>query len=153
MWKKIILIILLILVVGVGGGIAFLSLKKPAQVPPSSIKVAMTPERIARGKTLFVNIADCDGCHSERDFTRVGGPIVESGRGKGNVLSSVISGLPGTIVAPNLTPDPETGLGKWTDGEKIRAIREGIDRDGRGLFPMMPYTGYRSMSDEDVESL
>src|SRR5262249_53906087 len=46
-----------------------------------------------------------------------------------------------------------TGIGAWTDGEKIRAIRDGIDKDGRALFPMMPYASYRSMSDEDVESL
>ena len=43
--------------------------------------------------------------------------------------------------------------GKWTDGEKIRAIREGVDRNGRALFPMMPYTEYRRMSDEDVQAV
>ena len=48
-------------------------------------------------------------------------------------------GLPGTVVAQNITPDKETGIGGWTDGEKIRAIREGIDREGRALFSMMPY--------------
>jgi hypothetical protein len=69
------------------------------------------------------------------------------------VLSSRIEGLPGTVVAPNITPDLETGIGTWTDGEKIRAIREGVDKNGRALFPMMPYTHYRSMSDEDVEAL
>jgi hypothetical protein len=64
-----------------------------------------------------------------------------------------LPGLPGKIVAGNLTPDLETGLGTWTDGEKIRAIREGISKDGRALFPMMPYSDFRSMSDFDVESL
>jgi mono/diheme cytochrome c family protein len=62
-------------------------------------------------------------------------------------------GLPGQIVASNLTPDPETGLGNWTDGEKIRAIREGISKDGRALYPLMPYSYYRRMADEDVESI
>ena len=61
--------------------------------------------------------------------------------------------MPGTVVPPNITPDVETGIGTWTDGEKVRAIREGVDKDGRTLFPMMPYGSFRNMSDEDVYSL
>jgi hypothetical protein len=113
----------------------------------------MTPERIARGSYIFRAVADCDGCHSQRDFSLVGGPVVASGRASGNVLSEFVIGLPGVVVAPNLTPDRDTGIGTWTDGEKIRAIREGVDRDGNALFPMMPYQGFRKMSDEDVESV
>lgn len=153
MWKKIILIVLLVIVGVPAAAIAYLYLRKPAQAPPSATKVAMTPERIARGKMIFQNIADCDGCHSQRDFSRVDGPVVESGRGRGNVMSALLTGLPGTVVAPNITPHPETGIGNWTDGEKIRAIRDGVNRDGRALFPMMPYEGYRKMSDEDVEAV
>lgn len=136
-----------------GAGVIYLYLRKPAQVPPSSIKVARTPERIARGAYIFASIADCDGCHSQRDFSLVGGPLVASGRARGNVLSDLMTGLPGVVVAPNLTPDIETGIGAWTDGEKIRAIREGVDREGNALFPMMPYESYRRMTDEDVESV
>jgi mono/diheme cytochrome c family protein len=153
MLKKILLVILLVLVFTVAAGAAFLYLRKPAQSAPSSIKVAMTPERIARGKYIFENLSDCDGCHSQHDFTRFDAPIVASGRGQGNVMSSIVKGLPGTVVAPNITPDPETGIGKWTDGEKIRAIREGVDNTGRALFPMMPYPNFKSMSDEDVEAV
>jgi mono/diheme cytochrome c family protein len=61
--------------------------------------------------------------------------------------------LPGRIVASNITPDPETGAGNWTDDQLARAIREGIGHDGRALFPMMPYTSLRHMSDEDLASL
>jgi mono/diheme cytochrome c family protein len=136
-----------------GAGVSYLYLRKPAQSPPSAIKVAMTPERIARGAYIFTSIADCDGCHSQRDYSLVGGPVVESGRGRGDVLSDVMMGLPGVVVAANITPDRETGIGAWTDGEKIRAIREGVDRDGNALFPMMPYEAFRSMSDEDVEAV
>ena len=64
-----------------------------------------------------------------------------------------LQGLPGQVNAPNITPDKETGIGAWTDGEKIRAIREGISKDGHMLFPLMPYSGYRYMSDADVQSL
>src|SRR5262245_53250810 len=153
MVKKLLLTVLILLVVFLGGGFAYLSMRQPHQKPAPNIKVPMTPGRIARGEYLFQHLSDCDGCHSQRDFTKVGGPVVPSGRARGNVLPSLILGLPGTVVAPNLTPDPETGLGLWTDGEKIRAIREGVDKDGRALFPMMPYSAYRNLNDEDVESL
>lgn len=153
MVKRILLSILAIVVVVPAGGLAYLYLRKPAQAPPVDIQVAMTPERIERGRYLFEGVADCDGCHSERDFTRVTAPVVPAGRGKGNVMSEWIPELPGRVVAPNLTPDRETGLGAWTDGEKIRAIRDGIGRDGRALFPMMPYSGFQRMSDDDVQSL
>ena len=153
MWKRVLLWIVLCAIVVGGGTVAWLVLRRPSQVAAAAIKVPMTPERIARGKYIFQNLADCAGCHSQRDFSRVAGPEVVSGRGRGNVLSDMMHSLPGTVVAPNITPDPETGIGKWTDGEKIRAIREGVDRDGRALFPMMPYTQYRNMSDEDVQAV
>jgi mono/diheme cytochrome c family protein len=137
----------------VAGASGWLVVRKPAQTAAADIKVPRTPERIARGRYIFENLADCSGCHSERDFSRVAGPVVRTGQGRGNVLSELVEGLPGTVVAPNITPDEETGIGKWTDGEKIRAIREGVDRDGRALFPMMPYANFRHMSDEDVQSV
>ncbi len=55
--------------------------------------------------------------------------------------------LPGTVVARNITPDRETGIGAWTDREKISAIREGIGCDGRRLFPMMLYSDYHPVLD------
>jgi mono/diheme cytochrome c family protein len=153
MLKKVLLIVLAVVVIIPAAGLAFLYVRKPAQAPAPSLKVPMTPARIARGKFLFEIVSDCGGCHSLREFKRFNGPEVASGRGQGTVLSAIIQGLPGTVVAPNITPDPETGIGAWTDGEKIRAIRDGVDKNGRALFPMMPYTQYRNMSDEDVESL
>src|SRR5215475_9888529 len=116
MWKKILLVLLLVVVGIPAAGLGYLYFRKPEMVPASSARVPMTPERIARGKYLFENIADCDGCHSQRDFDRVGGPVVETGRGAGNNFSELIPSLPGTIVAANLTNDPETGLGNWSDG-------------------------------------
>ena len=129
----------------------YLLIRRPASAPPSKIKVAMTPDRIERGQYLFTTLLDCDGCHSERDFSRLGGPVIAGARGKGVMLP--LEGLPGQVNAPNITPDAETGIGAWTDGEKIRAIREGISRDGHMLFPLMPYSGYRFLSDSDVQSL
>jgi hypothetical protein len=125
----------------------YLVVRRPSSAPPSKAVVAMLPERIERGQYLFTTLLDCDGCHSERDFSRLGGPVVASGRGKGGQVR--LAGLPGEVYAPNITPDKETGIGNWTDGEKIRAIREGISKDGHMLFPLMPYPGYKHLSDID----
>jgi hypothetical protein len=129
----------------------YLLVRRPSSAPASSIKVPMTPELIERGQYLFTTLLECDGCHSERDFTRLGGPVVAGARGKGGQLQ--MEGLPGSIFAPNITPDKETGVGNWSDGEKIRAIREGISKDGHMLFPLMPYPSYKFLSDADVISL
>jgi mono/diheme cytochrome c family protein len=132
-------------------GFSYLYFRKPATAQPSAVKVEITAARLARGKYLFT-LADCGGCHSQRDFARFGGPEIEHGVGRGNVFPPEL-GLPGVVAPRNITPDKETGIGDWTDGEKIRAIREGVSRDGTALFPMMGYERFRHMSDEDVYSL
>jgi len=152
MFKRIVVFALVALCLATGGGLMFLVLRKPAMAAPSSIKVESTPERLERGKYIFEILADCSGCHSERDFSRFGGPVVAGGLGKGAAFPPEL-GFPGTVYAPNITPDAETGIGAWTDGEKIRAIREGVSRDGRALFPLMPYQFFHKMSDEDVYSV
>jgi hypothetical protein len=129
----------------------YLLIRRPSSAAPSKVKVEMTDNNIERGQYLFTTLLDCDGCHTERDFTRLGGPVIAGTRGKGVLLP--LEGLPGQVNAPNITPDAETGIGSWTDGEKIRAIREGISKDGHMLFPLMPYAGYRYMSDSDAQSL
>ncbi len=132
--------------------LAYLTLMSPNSAPPSTIRVEATAARLERGRYIFENLADCAGCHSERDWTKAGAPVIAGRNGSGVAFPKEL-GLPGDIVAPNITPDPTTGIGTWTDGEKIRAIREGVSKDGHALFPFMPYKGYRHMSDEDVQSL
>lgn len=133
--------------------IAFLSScsRGPEIASPANIVVDKSPERIERGRYLYTTLADCDSCHSEHDYTRLYSPLASSARGKGAVLP--FQSLPGRMVASNITPDQETGIGTWTDGEKIRAIREGISKDGHALHPTMPYPSYRYMSDVDVQAL
>lgn len=152
MWKRILLLGAAGVTTVIGAGFAYLSLRSPNRLPAESIQVRMTPESIARGEYLFTVLADCDGCHSERDLSKFSAPVVSRGRGRGWQFPAEV-GLPGDVVAPNITPDVETGIGAWTDGEKIRAIREGISRDGRPLFPMMPYQEFAKMSDSDVMAL
>lgn len=135
-----------------GSGFVWLASKRPAAVPPSDIKVDITAERVARGRYVFENLADCDGCHSPRDWDKFPAPVIAAQRASGFEFPAEL-GLPGRIVSPNLTPDNETGLGDWTDGEIIRAIRDGVSRDGSALFPFMPYPHFARMSDDDVQAL
>jgi len=146
MLKKIIGYSLLTIVGLAGAGFAYLYFRHPDSRPASSIKVDMSRARVERGKYLFT-VADCDGCHSEHDWTRADAPVLR--RASGQVIPE--AGL--TVYVPNISTDKETGIGDWTDGEKIRAIREGVGKDGRALFPMMPYQNLRHMSDDDVQAL
>ena len=86
--------------------ITFLYLREPAMAAPRNIKVPQTPERIARGKYLFENMADCAGCHSDRDPSRFGLPVIPGSLGAGFVFPKEL-GLPGDVVSPNLTSDPD----------------------------------------------
>ena len=114
-------------------------------------KFEPTPERLARGRYLANAVSGCIYCHTEHDWKAEGDPIVESKLGAGQVFP--LAGLPGIVVAPNITPDSATGAGSWSDDQLARAIREGIGHDGRTLFPLMPYEHFRSMSDEDLASV
>ena len=108
-----------------------------------------TADRLERGSYLVRNVAGCLACHSDVDTGR-GVPSESAMDGAGKVMAA--EGMP-WLVAPNLTPDAETGVGTWSDDTVGRAIREGIGHDGRALFPMMPYQVYRAMSDEDLASV
>jgi hypothetical protein len=110
-----------------------------------------TPQRLARGRYLTRGLAGCETCHSPKDWKSHGAPTLPAMELAGQVL--LMPELPGRIVASNLTPDPETGSGRWSDDQLARAIREGIGHDGRPIFPIMPYSEYRNISDEDVASI
>jgi mono/diheme cytochrome c family protein len=110
-----------------------------------------TPARLARGEYLARGVLGCLDCHTEHDWKAPGGALVAGREGAGQIFPG--EGFPGRIVAQNLTPDPETGTGTWTDDQFARAIREGIGHDGRTLFPLMPYPNFRNLSDEDLASV
>ena len=92
---------------------------------------------VARGEYL-TRAADCAACH-----TAPGG-------------KPFAGGLPfklpmiGTIYSTNITPDPETGIGAWSDEEFLRALHQGIGKGGKHLYPAFPYTSYALMTDNDV---
>src|SRR5258707_204323 len=109
----------------------------PRARPLTSRKFEATPARLERGKYLATGVSGCSFCHSRHDWSQRSLPLVAGTEGAGEPFP--FEGLPGRIVAPNLTPDPQTGAGNWSDDQLARAIREGVGHDGRALFPIMAY--------------
>jgi mono/diheme cytochrome c family protein len=93
--------------------------------------------QVERGRYLAV-LSDCASCHTVPGSSQpfAGGRPIETPFGN--------------IVAPNITPDAETGIGSWSDEAFDAAIRKGLRRNGSRLYPAMPYTAYTKMSREDV---
>lgn len=98
---------------------------------------------VARGEYIFKYAWKCWGCHASGD-----GNAPPSG-GRAFDLRSVGPGF-GVFYTRNLTPDSATGLGSWTDGEIVQAIREGVRKDRQVLFPLMPIEWLNGISDRDV---
>ncbi len=148
----IVLCLVVLLAVGITATIGWRPFIGPRMRPLTNRVFERTPVRWARGKYLVENVSVCMDCHSPRDWTKHDAPMIPGMEGAGQDMS-LLKGLPGRVVAPNLTPDPETGSGTWSDDALARAIREGIGHDGRTLFPMMPYERFRQMPDEDLASV
>lgn len=124
--------------------------KNRTTAPASKLTFERTPARLERGRYLVESLAHCFQCHSDVDYSKPGAQPKPSKKGAGAVFAE--EGME-WLVAPNITPDVETGAGSWTDDQFARAIREGIGHDGRRLFPVMPYMNFRNMSDEDLASV
>ncbi len=104
--------------------------------------------QVKRGQYL-VTIAGCNDCHTPGSF--LGKRDVSRTLG-GSEVGFSIPGM-GVFVGPNLTPDKETGLGKWTNEEIATAIRTGKRPDGRMLAPIMPYNDFAHMTKEDTMAI
>jgi hypothetical protein len=98
-------------------GVSWLALRKPAQRPAAAETIERTPERVARGEYLVHHVTDCVGCHSEHTLAYAL-PIKPGSEGARGFVWDQKFGFPGVVAAANITPDPETGLGAWTDGER-----------------------------------
>jgi len=109
--------------------------------PVPAVTVARTPDQVARGQYMVTAFPGCAGCHSSNGSASP--PILDGGH------IADIDAL-GNFNAPNLTP--EGPIKDWTDGQVIRAIREGIDKDGHPLA-LMPAPDYHNMSDDDVQAI
>jgi mono/diheme cytochrome c family protein len=106
---------------------------------------------LERGRYLVEAVAICFECHSERDFSKAGWPIPPGRMGSGRIMWG--EGSANAMVAPNITPDMQTGIGGWSDEEIVRAIQYGIGKDGGLLNPEMPSRYFRSLSDDELRSI
>jgi len=124
--------------------------------PQVSNKEDSLKKVLARGEYLAIHVSPCLDCHSKRDFSKFSGPIVPGTEGMGGeVFDQAHLGIPipGTIYAKNITPDPETGIGTWTDDEIMRAMTQGISKNGDTLFPLMPYVHFNHLAKDDLLSI
>jgi mono/diheme cytochrome c family protein len=96
---------------------------------------------VKRGAYLFA-IAGCASCHT--DFKNKGAPLAG-----GRAIDTPF----GTFYGPNITPDPAFGIGRWSNADFIRALREGLTPNGAHLFPVFPYTSFTLMTDADLLDL
>ena len=100
---------------------------------------AADPATLERGELIF-HIGGCTNCHTAKN-----GQLLAGGDG--------IASPFGTFYAPNITPDPATGIGSWSEADFIRAMREGTAPDGSRYYPAFPYTSFTRMSDDDLKAL
>ncbi|MEE8350171.1 MAG: cytochrome c [Acidobacteriota bacterium] len=142
-------------------------------IPGSLTGSSPVPESILeRGRYLVEGPAHCFTCHSRVEWEGSNGePSIEE-KGAGRIwLAERFPLLPEqedltgrdqwlgfqlrrqALISPNITPDPETGAGNWSDETWRQAIREGVGQDGRTLSPAMPSQQFRKMSDEDLASV
>jgi mono/diheme cytochrome c family protein len=108
---------------------------------PISTPAQTDQAQIDRGAYIFA-AADCVSCHTN---VKEKGPPLAGGRSLATPF--------GTFYSPNITPDPETGIGRWTDEDFIRALREGVSPDGDHYFPTFPYPSFTKMTDQDMRDL
>lgn len=133
-----VLVILALLALAVAG-VAALSHQPaiaPVPLPPrSSFDAAL----IARGSQLAA-IGNCQECHTaERGRPFAGGRPMHTPFG--------------VLHTTNITPDPDSGIGRWSEAAFTRAMREGVDREGRHLYPAFPYEYFARLTDDDIRAL
>jgi len=145
---KILGILFIILILASTGFYIYLNKAFPKIKPATDMRVDISPERVERGKYLVDHVTGCIGCHSERNFSYFSGPVVPGSEGKGGFIFDESVGLPGAFYSKNITPD---GIGSWTDGELFRAVTTGVNKDGKPLFPIMPYLHFGKMDEDDIK--
>ena len=113
----------------------------------ASALAAPSAATLARGKYLVEGVVACGNCHIARGAQ--GEPLFDKGLSGGMAFDDPAF----NAVAPNITPDMETGIGKWTDAQLAKAIREGIRPDKSVIGPPMPIEFYRHFSDSDLTAI
>ena len=112
--------------------------KALAPIDPGA-RAAPDSALVAKGAALAA-VGSCRGCHTPRDGQPFAG---------GEPMDSPF----GTIYSTNITPDPETGIGRWSEEAFRRALRKGVRNDGAHLYPAFPYDRFTRATDDDIHAL
>src|SRR5690349_24943067 len=144
---RIVLFVVAAIVVIAMGGLGYLFVAFPRAAAAENFQAPRTPERLARGEYLSRHVVGCSDCHGQRDWTKYSAPQIREREGHGGTEFKLDAG---TLYAPNITP---ARMESWTDGEILRAMISGVSKDGRPLFPLMPYENLRALSREDAEAV
>lgn len=147
---KVLGILVALVIIIIAGAAIYVKTFLPDVGPAPDLKVVSTPEKIERGKYLANSVMVCMDCHSTREWNYFGGPVDMNSLGMGGEVFDQKMGFPGRIVAANITP---TGIAGWSDGELFRAITTGVRKNGKPIFPVMPYHNYGKLDREDIESV
>jgi mono/diheme cytochrome c family protein len=137
MLRKLAIAVALLFVIGAG---AFWNLTIPKTVSPAEL--GPHTANLENGRILFY-AGGCASCHAtpkQEDKSRLGGGLA----------------LPtkfGTFYAPNISPDPNDGIGTWTEAQFLTALKEGTSPSGEHLYPAFPYTSYRHVATDDLRDL
>lgn len=137
MTRRVVAAAILVVVLGLG---TFWALTIPATVPASALQQRTAD--LGNGRTMFL-IGGCSSCHAtpgQDDKTRLGG---------GLGLESPF----GTFHVPNISPDPNDGIGRWSEVDFVTAMLKGTSPEGQHLYPAFPYTSYQRMKLDDVRDL
>jgi mono/diheme cytochrome c family protein len=130
-----------------GGCAALLALGLAALALAALARPARAETPLERGAYLVRGLVACGNCHTPKDAA--GKPLPGMELAGGLVIELPVF----KAVTPNITPDAETGIGKWTDDQIVAAIREGRRPDGSIIGPPMPIEMYRGMADRDVRAI
>jgi len=130
-----VLVVLALLALG-GLALAWRPVIEPIDPPGRN---GFATELVRRGEQL-AGVGNCAACH-----TRPEGPSLAGGV----ALSTPF----GVVYGTNITPDAETGIGRWSETAFVRAMRRGVDREGRHLYPAFPYDHFVRTADEDLHAL
>ena len=104
--------------------------------PAPAADVPADPGLVERGRYL-ATAANCVGCHTEKGGAEFAG---------GRALKTPF----GTFYGPNITPDPNAGIGAWSEADFLRALKRGISPEGHPYYPAFPYTSFAGMTDDDA---
>lgn len=110
--------------------------------PPALAVEPLPADALIKQGEYMYRAAGCQGCHT--DAKNHGKPLAG-----GHVLPTPF----GTFYSPNITPDLETGIGRWSELDFIRALRDGVSPSGDNYYPSFPYPAYTKLTDDDLRAL